>query len=139
VSTQRIQTPKIHRTALPGELLETVYPQLLGTTVRVTDGVAPIDDATSRANSEVQGQGPTLEDLIRIRGAQCRGWDLAVAMHGQHIVVEIGHDDHRSKEDEPDHEDAKREGQDVVGRIGRGEKAANDAAVSNAASPRPSV
>jgi len=40
-------------------------------------------------------------------------------IHRQHIVIKIRHDNHRSKDDESDHEDAKGEGQYVVGGIGR--------------------
>jgi signal transduction histidine kinase len=40
-------------------------------------------------------------------------------LHRHHVVVQVGHDDHRPKDDQPDDEDAKGERQYVVGGIGR--------------------
>jgi signal transduction histidine kinase len=40
-------------------------------------------------------------------------------LHRHHVVVQVGHDDHRPKDDQPDDEDAEGERQYVVGGIGR--------------------
>src|SRR5580704_445684 len=62
--------------------------------------------------------------------ATVSGWLLSIAalplhlqmhesIHGQHVVIQIRHDDHRAEYQETDHENAKGERENVVGLVRR--------------------